>query len=86
MAWILKDEFIDLAQARHVVIFHNPDTGAEHHLVNAFGLPSCPHCGHVKAAVGVDFHKVKADTLTALNEHHQQVMRYREQHPGVKAK
>lgn len=60
MAWQIKDEWIDLAQGKHVVVFHNPDVlvpsrsssllsvPVEHHLMHEFKLPSCPHCGHVK--------------------------------------
>ena len=48
MAWKIKDEWIDLAQGKHVVIFHNTDIGAEHHLIHEFKLAACPHCGEVK--------------------------------------
>lgn len=97
MAWAIKDEWIDLAQARHVVVFHNPDVlvaqpngkmaPAEHHLINEFKLAACPHCGQVKTDAKnepVDFHKTKADTLTALNAHHKQLMAYTGQHRGVR--
>lgn len=61
MAWTIRDEWIDLAAARHVVVFHNPDVlvqatrgravlGAkvpvEHHLHHEFKLKACPLCGH----------------------------------------
>ena len=95
--WQVKDEWIDLAQARHVVVFHNPDVlvpGAqpgklvpvEHHLINEFKLTACPHCGQVKTTdtgEPVDFVQVKADTLAALNAHHKTLMDYREKHPGA---
>jgi hypothetical protein len=84
MSWKPKDEFIDLAQARHVVIFHNPDTGAEHHLIHHFALNACATCGHVKEqAETIDFQQVKVDTLAALNDHHKKLMQYREKHPHV---
>ena len=113
MAWQIKDEWLDLAQARHVVIYHNPDVTieiedantkrkkqvpVEHHLIHHFAADACPHCGHVKErkpqmmakpgggeveAPGIDFHQVKADTLDALNNHHQKLMQYRAKHPNV---
>lgn len=61
MSWAIKDEWIDLEQGRHYVIFHNPDIKVvpasgvgthvpkEHHLVHSFQLPACPHCGKVNA-------------------------------------
>lgn len=83
--WKVKDEFIDLAQARHVVIFHNQDTGAEHHLIHHFNVNACPTCGHVKQNTeGTDFQKVKVDTLLSLNDHHKRLMQYREKHPHVR--
>ena len=99
MAWQIKDEWIDLAQARHVVVFHNPDVlvpptsgvgkhvPVEHHLIHEFKLASCPHCGHVKTddqGESVDFLKVKADIHAALNAHYGTLMQYRELHPGVR--
>lgn len=87
MAWQIKDEFIDLAKARHVVIFHNPDTGSEHHLVHHFNLAACPHCGVPKVGSDknpIDFHQKKAETLAALHAHHQTLLRYRELHPRVR--
>ena len=55
MAWQIKDEFIDLAQAKHTVIYHNPDVlvdygrgkmePQEHHLIHDFSLNACPLCG-----------------------------------------
>ena len=55
MAWQIKDEWIDLAQAKHTVIFHNPDVMVnmdrgkmepqEHSIVNDFTLPCCKTCG-----------------------------------------
>jgi len=87
MTWQIKDEFIDLCRARHTVIFHNPDTGAEHHLVHEFKLASCPHCGTLKAnaaGIVIDMETKKAETLTALHAHHNEVMQYREKHPRVR--
>lgn len=87
MSWRIKDEFLDLARARHVVIFHNPDSGAEHHLVHEFKLAACPHCGVSKTdAAGdpLDFQKIKVDTLAALQAHHKSVLQYREKHPNVR--
>lgn len=87
MAWLTKHEWIDLARARHVVIFHNPDTGQEHHLINEFALSACPHCGQSKvtdAGERIDFQRVKIDTLKALNEHHKTLMQYREKHPNIR--
>lgn len=89
MTWKIKDEFIDVAQGRHVVIFHNPDTGAEHHLINLFGLDACPTCGHTMATFhghSADFHKLKADKLNELNDHHKKVAAYLEKHPHVARK
>lgn len=77
MAWQIKDEWIDLAQGKHVVVYHNPDilvdagggslTPQEHHLIHHFGVDACPHCGHVKESkdkrlkASVDGDKVKVD-------------------------
>lgn len=85
MAWKEHDEFMDLPQSRHVVIYRNSDTGAEHQLIHQFGVDACHHCGHVKAKDGesIDFHQHKADTLTALNDHHKKVMQYVSKHTTV---
>ena len=58
MAWQIKDEWIDMAQSRHYVIYHNPDilvemkpgvkAPLEHHLIHEFKMDSCPHCGQIK--------------------------------------
>lgn len=85
MAWTIKDEWIDLARARHVVIFSNTDTGAVHHLNHEFNVPSCAHCGQLKGAIQPeDFHAAKYSTLKQLNDHHQTVMAYKEKHPHVR--
>jgi glutaredoxin len=84
MSWNVKDEFLDLARGRHVVIFHNSDTKAEHHLIHEFNLSACPHCGDVKqAAAPIDFAKLKAETHEKLSAHHRSVMQYRSAHPQV---
>lgn len=87
MAWKIKDEFIDLGRARHVVIYHNPDTGGEHHLIHDFRMPSCPHCGTPKLTADkqpIDFQKQKDEMLQALNDHHRSLMQYREKHSSVR--
>lgn len=87
MSWRIKDEFISLAQARHVVIFHNPDTKAEHHLIHEFNVKACPHCGtphHDANGELLDFEKLKAETLAALTAHHAKVMQYRAKHKHVR--
>jgi len=85
MAWLIKDEWLDLAQARHVVIFHNPDTKAEHHLIHHFNLKACPTCGQAnEQPAPVDFEKLKADTLASLKAHHQTVMQYRNKFSHVR--
>lgn len=84
MSWKIKEEYIDLAQSRHVVIFHNSDTKLEHHLVHHLSLGCCPACGDVKSSnEPMDFARWKADTLAALNDHHRRVMKYKELHAGV---
>jgi hypothetical protein len=96
MAWEIKDEWIDLAQGHHKVIFHNPDVlvegwdnkprPVEHHLTHDFRLVACPHCGNAKAAEGepLDFAKVKKQQHEALKAHHKKLMEYREKHPKVR--
>lgn len=96
MAWQIKDEWIDLAQGHHKVIFHNPDVQipnadgklvpVEHHLTHDFKLPACPHCGHVKEkpAEEIDFHAYKTAMHQALHAHHRQLMEYREKHKNVR--
>ena len=97
MAWQIKDEFIDLAQAKHTVIYHNPDVlvdygrgklePQEHHLIHDFSLNACPHCGalHPDAqAKPVDFEKKKSDTLAALEAHHRLVRQKLELHPRAR--
>lgn len=97
MAWEIKDEWIDLAQGHHKVIFHNPDVlvpagdgkvePVQHHLTHDFKLDACPHCGHAKVNGGgepIDFHKVKTEQHEALKAHHNALMRYRELHPKVR--
>ena len=85
MSWALHDEWIDLAESRHVAIFRNRDTEAEHHLIHAFNLSACPTCGDPKeTAKPVDFHAKKAEILETLNAHHRQVLQYGELHPQVR--
>ena len=84
MSWQQHDEFVDLAQSRHVVVFKNRDTGEQHHLMNFFSLTKCPTCGNVQPGTPADFDKAKADTLAALNAHHRQSLAYREQHKNVR--
>lgn len=100
MAWEIKDEWVDLAQGHHRVIFHNPDVlvpgrlrnmdvmvPVEHHLTHEFKLKACPHCGHANAdeqGEPIDFAKVKAEQQAALNAHHKQLMEYRAKHPQVR--
>lgn len=97
MAWEIRDEWINLAEARHYVVFHNKDvlvasdkTGkpmpVEHHLVHDFKLKACPHCGVAKAIEGeaIDFQKTKHATLAALKTHHGTMMDYRAKHPHVR--
>lgn len=87
MSYKIKDEFMDLAAGRHVVIFHNADTGHEHHLINHFNVKACPTCGLPKPGANgelVDFAQIKADTLAALEAHHKQVMDYRSKHAHVR--
>lgn len=86
MSWSIKDEYIELAQARHVVIYANKN-GGEHHLYHHFKMDACPHCGTVKEpGEPIDFHQVKRETLEALNAHHDRVMEYRKLHPNVRVK
>lgn len=90
MSWQIKDEWIDLARARHVVVFHNPDLGPDaepHLLIHEFNVKACAHCGHAKVdAQGepLDFQQLKAETHAALNAHHSKVMKYRAKHPHVR--
>jgi hypothetical protein len=87
MSYKIKDEFMDLAQGRHVVIFRNEDTGHEHQLINHINLHSCPTCGLPRPdATGakIDFEQTKAETLATLNENHKQVAEYRGKHQRVR--
>lgn len=97
MAWEIKDEWIDFAYGRHVVVFHNRDVlvpdeagkmaPVEHHLKHEFKLPACPHCGHAaKSDAGepLDFGEKKREMLERLNEHHRSMREYAGKHPGVK--
>lgn len=86
MAWKIKDEWIDLRQSRHVVLFHNPDTGAEHQLIHEFNVPACPHCGHphMIEQKPVDFESIKAEVHAALHAHHRRSMEYHEKHKNVR--
>ena len=85
MAWSIKDEYIDFQQARHVVIFHNPEFGGEHHLIHDLKLPACPHCGTPgEMKPPIDFEEVKTETLAALHGHHKQILEYAEKHPRAR--
>jgi hypothetical protein len=94
MSWRLKDEWINLADRHHYVIFHNPDVlidygkglvPQEHHLMYSFDLAACPHCGAIHAIAGepVDMEQVKVETLAMLNQHYRKAMAHREKHPRV---
>jgi hypothetical protein len=94
MAWQIKDEWIDLAQARHYVIYHNPDVlvekelgkkvPVEHHLINMIKSDPVKMMAANTKIDHKDFKAVKANMLAALNEHHQNLMQYRAQHPNVR--
>lgn len=87
MTWRIHDEFIDLSQSRHVVVFRNGDTGAEHQLIHEFHVEACAHCGHAKVdeqGEPIDFHQHKSDTLEALNAHHRKSLHYHAKHPHVR--
>jgi len=84
MTWRIKDEWVETDKSRHVVVFHNPDTKGEHHLVHEFGVLSCPHCGHIKSTDIADFAQIKADELKKLNDHHRKVAAYLEKHVNVR--
>lgn len=89
MAWTIHSEVIDLAQGRHTVKFRNSDTGAEHQLINLFGIDACPTCGHTMTTHqghAIDFHKIKESKLKELNDHHRKTMAYREKHPHVEVR
>jgi hypothetical protein len=47
MSWQVKEQFIDKALSQHYIKLHDPDSGAEHHLIIHIGPDSCPLCGHV---------------------------------------
>lgn len=96
MAWKVKDEWIDIAQGKHTVVFHNPEVqvadgaggsmAAEHHLINHIGLDACPHCGVISPKDLVapeEFKKIKAATLDQLNAAHHLRRQYAEKH-GVR--
>lgn len=97
MSWSIKDEWIDLAQAHHVVVYHNPHVMIQgedgkpapvtHVVTHAFNIEACPTCGHTKrtqAGEHVDFAEMKGSILNDLNGHHQSVMAYRELHKHVR--
>jgi hypothetical protein len=92
MAWKIRDEWIDLAAARHVAVFHNPDVlvdgdPVEHHLHHEFKLKACPHCGHAKQddqSIPTDFAVTKEEVHAALTGHHRLMQQYREKHPNVR--
>lgn len=87
MAYRQEDEWIDLAQGKHVVVYRNADTGHEHHYINLFGVDACPTCGHgmmTQEGHALDFHQMKIDKLVELNDHHKKVSAYREKHPHVR--
>jgi hypothetical protein len=85
MSWQQTDEFIDLERARHVVIYKNRDTGAEHQLIHEFMVQACPHCGSIdsQGLKLLDMEEKKTKTLASLNAHHKAVMAYRAKYPRV---
>ncbi len=99
MAWEIKEEWIDMAKARHYVIFHNTDVlepaydgsgkliPKQHHLIYEFKPWMNPANGQPNdPPMGPveDFAKIKAETLAKLQAHHKQQMQIREQHPRVR--
>jgi hypothetical protein len=98
MTWHIREEWIDLAASRHVVIFHNPDVlvedyrgsgkmvPQEHHLIYEFGPWKDHATGTMKANQPQieDFAQHKVDTLAALQAHHQLVMQHRDAHKQVR--
>jgi len=85
MTWRIKDEWVDLAQARHVRILHNPDTNAEHQLIYEFGVWKCHHCGHPKDTPLEDFNAHTTRVLATLNEDHQKrIAVHMAKHPNVR--
>lgn len=48
MSWQIKAQHVDELLLRHYIEIHDPETGAEHHVVIYTGHNSCPACGHVQ--------------------------------------
>lgn len=100
MAWEQREEWVDLATSKHVVVFHNRDVlvdygrgkkePQEHHLIYDFRPWGVAEGGAMKGADAVperlDFEQVKKDTLEALKAHHKLSMQHREKHPSAPIK
>ena len=75
MSWQVKTQHVEADLGRHYAILHDPQTGAEHHLVIYVGHVSCPLCGHVKpldAVEQIDCREIIKQEMAALEASHKQ--------------
>lgn len=48
MSYQIKTQHVNVGEGHHYIVLHDPETGAEHHVMIRTGHDSCPTCGHVK--------------------------------------
>lgn len=82
MSWQVKEQFVDQELGHHVVVFHNPRSGAHHVTQIVVGATGCPLCGHVYVANvdGLDVNAIIEEELNSLNAGHQQVTEHARKH------
>jgi hypothetical protein len=83
MSFTIHSQHVDKALGRHYVRLHDPDSGAEHHLVIYLGHDACPTCGHVKPKTNtgeLDFRAILAEELKNLTVSHAQSEQYAKKH------
>lgn len=83
MAWQVKSQHVDKALGHHVVLLHDPHSGAGHVLQIIVGHEACPVCGHVKIAENVNEinpHEIIAQEVVNLEKAHAQSHHYARKH------
>ena len=91
MSFQVRQQHVDEALGRHYVEIHDPETGAEHHVVIYLGHASCPMCGHIRPHDNlgqIDHKALIKEEIQNLEQSRNQVREHARKHgiPLLKAK
>lgn len=82
MSWQVRSQHVDIELGHHILVFHNPESGAVHVSQVVVGAAGCPLCGHVylASADGLDMKAIIAQELELLEKGHQQAVEHAKRH------